>query len=256
MKNLIQFGLIIFVFALAFCGCKEDMIEPYNMRGLFFTTKTLNASFIMIPDEEKMITSIRVKVMGDTVSYDRPFKVEVVPGDGTTASESQYRIIDAVVPAGEWFGSVRIEVANPAKLTGVPSLLAVTLKIVENENFTPGGFMDFLQVKLTWTADYAKPRTWREMRFFFCSYYSTNVYKAIIESCGITEFDYYQANPETGYQYDQYEGFVLGKKFGDWVRNYNATHDDVYRHDDGDGTYDNDGDGISDYVGQPIVPLH
>ena len=82
------------------------------------------------------------------------------------------------------------------------------------------------------------------MRFFFTSKYSSNVYRAIIASTGLTEFWYYDPDPETGYRLDQYEGWVYGKMFGDWIREYNKTHDDVYRHDDGA------------YKGEEIVPIY
>jgi len=80
------------------------------------------------------------------------------------------------------------------------------------------------------------------MTVFFTEDYSSNAYRAIIASCGITEFWYFDYGPN-GEMESPYTGYYLGRKFGDWIREYNATHDDVYRHDDGD------------LAGQPVVPM-
>jgi hypothetical protein len=202
--------------------------------GLFFTVKTQGLSFMANMNAEKDTMAVYVHLMGNPVDYDRPISTEVVNDSSTTATSAQYRILEgAKVAANDTCGWVYVEVKNPDLLDIGTNNLALKIQLVPNEYFKIGGFLTYDVVTLTWTTDVVQPITWRAMRFFFTSVYSSNVYRAIIASTGLLEFWYYEPDPETGYQLDQYEGWVYGKYFGEWIRNYNLTHDDVYRHDDG-----------------------
>jgi hypothetical protein len=213
--------------------------------ALFFTLKTQGLSFMAKMDAEKDTMSVYVHLMGNPVDYDRPISVEVVSDSNTTATPDQYRVLEgARVPANDTCGRIYVEVKNPNLLGIAASNLSLRIRLVGNDYFKIGGFLTYDAINLTWTTDLVQPETWRAMRFFFTSVYSSNVYRAIIASTGLLEFWYYDADPATGYQLDQYEGWVYGKYFGEWIREYNNTHDDVYRHDDGPN------------AGMEIIPIH
>lgn len=239
-KYLFLLSLII----IGLSSCKDSDIMYYEGGSvLHFMKKTQGLSFMTKPNIEKDTMIVRALVVGNPVNYDRTFAVEVVD-TSTTATPEQYRILQTIVPANDTCGYLHVEVTNPDFLNIKETTLTLGLIIKDNDAFKAGGWLSYISIVLTWTSDLIQPETWRAMRFFFTSKYSSNVYRAIIASTGLTEFWYYNPDPETGYQLDQYEGWVYGKKFGDWIREYNETHDDVYRHDDGD------------YEGEEIVPIY
>lgn len=247
MKRQIKYSLFITIsMFLLLNGCNKDDIMYYEGGGAVFFTKSIqNFSFMTNMEAEKDTMLVYVHLVGNPVDYDRPINIEVVNDSNTTATSSQYRILEgAKVAANDTFGNIYIEVYNPDFLDIDGKSLSVRIRIMENEYLKPGGFTDYFATTLRWTTDLVQPETWRAMRFFFTSKYSTNVYRAIIASTGLTEFWYYEPDPVTGYQLDQYEGWVYGKKFAEWIREYNESHDDVYRHDDGE------------YAGEEIVPIH
>lgn len=248
MKHWIKNSFVLLgLVCMGIYGCsKSDIMYYEGGNAVHFMKTKQGLSFMTKMEAEKDTMKIRVLLVGDPVNVDREFAVEVANDSTVTspATPDQYRILKAVVPANDTMGMLLLEVSNPQYLNIEESTLELKLKVVDNENFKAGGWLNYTSIFLTWTTDVIQPETWRAMRFFFTSKYSSNVYRAIIASTGLIEFWYYDPDPETGYQLDQYEGWVYGKKFGEWIREYNRTHDDVYRHDDGQ------------YKGEKIEPIY
>ena len=240
-----QYAILLIIICMGLYSCsKSDIMYYEGGNALHFMKLRQGLSFMTNMEAEKDTMQIKVLLVGNPVDRDREFAVEVVSDSITTATSDQYRVIKAVVPANDTIGTLVLEVCNP-KFLGINEFtLVLKLAVKDNENFKVGGWLNYSAIILTWTTDLVQPETWRAMRFFFTSKYSSNVYRAIIASTGLTEFWYYDPDPETGYRLDQYEGWVYGKMFGDWIREYNKTHDDVYRHDDGA------------YKGEEIVPIY
>lgn len=173
--------------------------------ALHFMKLRQGLSFMTNMEAEKDTMQIKVLLVGNPVDRDREFAVEVVSDSITTATSDQYRVIKAVVPANDTIGTLVLEVCNP-KFLGINGVhVSMKLAVKDNENFKVGGWLNYSAIILTWTTDLVQPETWRAMRFFFTSKYSSNVYRAIIASTGLTEFWYYDPDPETGYRLDQYE---------------------------------------------------
>ena len=230
---------------LLFAACEKSDLPYYtggNVLHFDYPQATAGLTFLNNLEADCDTLKIPVEMTGMPADVSREFKM-VIPEDDTitTAPEGSWRIVKSHVDAGAAKGDLWLELKNPEKMG--KKTFVLRLKITDNENFKAGGRLNYLATTITWSSDVVRPQTWSAMRWFFTSQYSSNVYRALIASTGLLEFWYYDPDPETGYQLGQYEGWVYGRKFGDWIRNYNATHDDVYRHDDGD------------YAGQEIVPI-
>ncbi|MDR1273449.1 MAG: DUF4843 domain-containing protein [Odoribacteraceae bacterium] len=236
MKRTILYGLpTLLGLWFALNGCEQEGIMQYEGgAGLFFTAHAQDLSFMAKLNAEKDTMAVYVHLMGNPVDYDRPISVEVVNDTNTTATPEQYRVLEgAKVLANDTCGWVRVEVKNPDLLNISTKMLSLRIRLVENEYFKIGGFLTYDVIKLTWTMDIVQPQTWNAIQVFCTRTYSSNAYRAVIASTGLLEFWYFYYDPVTGYRMDQYEASVYGKQFSDWIREYNATHDDVYRHDDG-----------------------
>ena len=115
--------------------------------------------------------------------------------------------------------------------------LKLNLAIKENEDFSVG-LGENRSITITWSQKIMQPTTWRAMRFFFCSTYSTQVYKIFMQVTGLKEFYYYEGIVSVD------EAYVMGRNFGNVLRAYEKEHGTPMLHDDGTA------------AGTPIVPLH
>ena len=250
--------IILSVFSLLACltfqSCNEEEIMYYEGgSAAHFLSTTQNHSFLLTLEETDAEMVIPVLLVGNPVDKDLKLSYKVIndeeTGYTTTATEGHFEIVADIIPKGEQRGWIKVRVKNPNKLGIEEKTLTASLELTSNDDVQAGGWLDYLKIKLTWSCDVVKPYSWNSMRYFLCSKYSSNVYRAYIAATGLMEM-YYSLTPdpnlpdESQYYWTQQQCYVLGKKFGDWVRNYNKTHDDVYRHDDGD------------YAGQPIEPLY
>lgn len=245
MRKLLYSLLFLMACLCSFQACQQEEVMYYQGgNAVHFLDTVSNYSFIQNLEAVKDTMVIPVLLVGNPADWDRTFKVEVVEDEYTTATEGQYRILSSEVLAGDTCGYLYVEIMNPEKLDIETKTLNLHLNLLDNDELKAGGWLKYLTMKLTWSSDLVKPYSWRSMYYFICKKYSSNVYRAYIEATGLYEM-YYSLTPDpvTGEKWEQNYCYVLGTKFGDWVRNYNATHDDVYRHDDGD------------YAGEEIIPI-
>lgn len=252
MNQLYRF-LLLLVCLSVFQACqKEEVMYWRGDHAVNFLAATYNLSFIQNIEAEKDVAKIPVLLMGNKLTEDMEFGVEVVTEDPddedyVAADPSQYKILSSKVLAGDTLGYIQIEVLNPEKQNLASKTQTLRLKLVDKGEMKAGGWRDFLTLDFTWSSDLVQPYTWKSMRWFLCgNYYSSNVYRAYIAATGLYEMYYsLSPNPETGETWSEAQCYVLGKKFGDWVRKWNEEHyPEVYCHDDGK------------YAGQPIVPLY
>ena len=240
MKNRIL-AIAVLLAAVVFTGCKEDELMLYNGgdRACFWNhTQTFSfygASESALP---KDTIELEINLMGNLSDHDRVVTGEAyidpagTPEDEkkTDAPTSKYRILGGVIPANSVEGRFYVEVQNAD--ADAEKTYKMRLIITESEEIGPG-LAENYYIDLSWSRKLLKPSTWNAMRFFFCSVYSTEVYRIIIESCGIHEFYYYDADPATGRALSQYEGWILGKKFSDYCWAYKEQHGTFPLHDDG-----------------------
>ncbi len=215
-------------------GCKKEEIMHYEGGGtLYFAQQATRYSFVETPFEQTGVISVEVVVGGPVEDFDRPIPVRI-NGMGENTTASMYRISsNSMVKAGADRGYVEIEVSNPDMIEGATTDHLLYLMIDENEYFKPGGFIQLFETRVEWSSDIIQPATWNDFALFCCARYSRNCYKAIIEATGLRELYYRTPDPDTGLFYTQYQCRAIGKVFGDWIREYNATHPEPYRHDDG-----------------------
>lgn len=220
--------------------------EPEN--GVHFLNKEQSHSFLSNLEQDEAEMTIPVMMVGNTKNKDLKFSYKIIndekSGFITTAKEGQYQITETIIPKGKSSGWIKLHVKNPHKLNISEKTLTISLELIDNEEVKAGGWRDYLRIKLIWGSDVVKPYSWNSMKYFLCLKYSSNVYRAYIEATGLTEMYYSLTPAPDGSYWTQNKCIELGKKFGDWVDNYNKTHNDAYRHDDGD------------YAGELIIPLY
>jgi hypothetical protein len=250
MKKIIYKSILLIASILCLQSCEKDDIMYYEGgSAAHFLSTTQNHSFLLTLEQTDEIMTIPVYLVGNPVNKDLNLSYEVIneeeTGYTTTATADQYEFVEAKIPAGEQQGWIKVRVKNPNKLNiGTPTLY-LSLKLKDNDEIKAGGWLDYLKIKLTWSSDVVKPYSWNSMRYFICSTYSSNVYRGYIESTGLLEMYYSLTPAPDGSYWTQNQCWVLGQKFGNWVRQWNKDHaPEVYSHDDGDK------------AGLPIEPLY
>ena len=215
-------------------------------------------SFIENPTADWTEYLIPLNVIGTVSEKDRTVNVQVV-AEGTTAPQDAYEIVDAVIPAGEREGFIRINIANTAELLETSYQLKLTLQ--ESADFKLGP-KEYLNAILMWNNILPAPtnnnlkRSYNmliagEANFISTSLnsYSTSAHLAIVDALGWDDWGDAtvhgsQANPVTmdnAYNYlPRYTWIYLGdlykayaKKLDNYLKAYEAEHGTPLLHDGG-----------------------
>lgn len=215
-------------------------------------------SFIENPTADWTEYLIPLNVIGTVSEKDRTVNVQVVV-EGTTAPQDAYEIVDAVIPAGEREGFIRINIANTAELLETSYQLKLTLQ--ESADFKLGP-KEYLNAILMWNNILPAPtnnnlkRSYNmliagEANFISTSLnsYSTSAHLAIVDALGWDDWGDAtvhgsQANPVTmdnAYNYlPRYTWIYMGdlykayaKKLDDYLKAYEAEHGTPLLHDGG-----------------------
>jgi len=233
--------------SLLLAGCEKSGLKPYTGKNTVgFWVHSINHSFYGegVETLPKDTIVLDLAVTGDIVDYDRYVDGTFIPdAEGTPEEElkntavegKDYTILGGVVKANEEYGKFRVEVVNRDELKDKE--LKLNLSIKENKDFTVG-LNENRSIVITWSQKVMRPATWNAMRFFFCSTYSTQVYKIFMQVTGLKEFYYYEGIVSVD------EAYVMGRNFGNAVRAYEKEHGTPLLHDDGTA------------AGTPIIPLH
>tara|TARA_R110002020_G_scaffold185364_4_gene382945 strand:- start:6209 stop:6913 length:705 start_codon:yes stop_codon:yes gene_type:complete len=217
-------------------SCDKDELTGFSTEAAInFVSDSTQYSFIQEPADEHIV-ELPVFVTGDSTSYDRFFNVEVLNDPETTAAESQYEIIEGIIPSGSFNGNLMVKVKKSPELDD--KSVAIKVMVIRSDDFITGA-EESKETKLIWTNKIVIP-AWTYFRYFFTRYPSSRAYRIFIEVTGLTTFslaDYRDLTP-TGAQ-------SLGKAYGDYIREYNANHPgDPLVHDDGPNE------------GEEIVPVY
>lgn len=193
-------------------------------------------SFLGTTDEVGEV-KIPVIINGFPSEQNRSFEVEVVTDTITDAASSDYQILPGVIQAGKVRDTLVVQLFKKAELDSITKHLY--LRVAANENFV-AGVREKQYMQIQWSNRAIMPTWGTYFRTFFSAAGSTQAYRIFVETTGLTNFTaaeyriYQQAGAE-----------VLGKEFGDYIRNWNAQHpNDPLVHDDGA------------QIGQPIVPRY
>ncbi len=233
--------------SLLFAGCEKSELEPYTGKNTVgFWVHSVNHSFYGegVETLPKDTIVLDLAVTGDIVDYDRYVEGTFIPDAEGTKEEDlkntavagkDYTILGGVVKANEEYGKFKVEVINRDELKDKELKLNLTIK--ENKDFSIG-LNENRSIVITWSQKVMRPATWNAMRFFFCSTYSTQVYRIFMQVTGLKEFYYYEGIVSVD------EAYVMGRNFGNVVRAYEKEHGTPMLHDDGTA------------AGTPIIPLH
>ncbi|MFA5848505.1 MAG: DUF4843 domain-containing protein [Bacteroidales bacterium] len=231
MNYKIKYLLLIMI-VLSVAGCQKDniMVFDVNDSGVMFPgagdtklykgynaadqTYYVNESFLNVPmTQNTYIVDFPVRVSGDSVNKDRIVAYEILTEE-TSALSTQYKIVDALIPAGKQYGRIRFELTRDVALDNAS--VKVSLMLKDSKDFKVGS-IEYKKGVLTWSNMLAKfPASSSYTRTYNCiilspltktstviTYYSPNAHKAILEALGwpITYWPTYTsgfADPNTG----------------------------------------------------------
>ncbi|WP_285008264.1 DUF4843 domain-containing protein [Pedobacter faecalis] len=236
-KNQSNISLMLIALAILFQGCKKDEVGGFKANAAVnFASPIAEYSFMTNPENE-YIQELEVKIIGNKADHDRTFSAEVVKDESTTASPNQYEILGGVVKAGMFTGKLSVKLKNSPELA--TKKVAVKLKLVDAGDFKAGN-IETSTLVLGWTNQILVPNPWSYFQYFFTTRGSTQAYRIILQTTGLTKFTLteYRAVGEAG-------AIAMGTKFGDYVKQWNLDHpNDKLKHDDGQ------------LAGQEITPLY
>lgn len=236
MNKVTAYFFYLFLGVLFLSSCKKEDIMSFQAKpAVNFVGQTTEYSFMSNPENE-YVQEVDVRILGDTVDYDRHFSAEVVKDSLTTARDDQFEIIGGVVKAGEFTGKLSVKLRNAPELS--TTKIAVKLKLTDSEDFKAGN-IELSTFVVTWSNQVVVP-SWTYFRYYFTAVASTSAYRAIVVSTGLTRLT------AADFRVMQAAGAeALGTKFGDYVMQWNKDHpNDHLKHDDGTR------------AGQDIVPLY
>lgn len=235
MKSLLYLAFAA-ITAFTLGSCKKDELTAFKAAAAVNFTGTTSEYSFLGNGTGQYIQEVPVRLIGDTVNYDRHFSATVVNDTFTTAPTSQYEILGGVIKAGKFDGTLSVKVLNAPELSVKTNSLKV--KLADSEDLRAGNIETNTFV-IKWSNKVVIP-SWTYYRVFFSSVSSTAVYKLIVQVTGMTTFTRVQF---TAMQ--QAGGEAIGRVFGDYVKQWNKDHpNDQLKHDDGAS------------AGQAIVPVY
>ncbi|MCL2561230.1 MAG: DUF4843 domain-containing protein [Rikenellaceae bacterium] len=212
MKNNIVIIGALFI-ALMLGSCKKDDILYFDSEknsavsfpgfgtevrlypGYNAATQTFfrNYSFLSGPSSATSATiDLPVKVVGNRSAHDRVVGYKII-SDKSSATGSDYAILEAVIPAGELFGHIRFELFKTPGLDTEQKELFIELTASED---LARGTNEYIKAQLSWHNMLPMPpigtfecRTYnflinngQSMNLADYSYYSSNAHLAILEA--------------------------------------------------------------------------
>ena len=245
------YKIVSIMFALlCLFSCEQEQIFLYEENsGVYFDLnedKLLEKSysFFRNPGKEADTIYLNVNVIGNIMDRDRVFKAEVIPGELTNAPESSYEILDGVVPAGSYVGSLPVIVNRVPELED--GIYSIELKLISSDDFP---LIDLAKSTyfISFTSLIAKPDNWDlYCSYFFGEKYSENWLLFIVEATGdpdigVTMHPWFEAYINYGLSVEQSLLFLPDPIMASYsisvrvaLREYNNTHAEPLKHNDGE----------------------
>ena len=233
MKTLKSIFLCIPLVLIAF-SCKKDEIDVYKVEdsAVQFTSQTNAFSLRGLMDPLDTL-QVQLSLIGPIVDYDRPVSVTISDNPRNTAKENtDFRILEAVVRAGEMYGTIVIEVKN---LQGDVDELVTTMRLQPNEHFR-NGTKTLMSSIVSWSEAYARPtnfKVWESWYAFFSHGYSRNYHNILISIFGeeiekMTYKSLLDGDIAEGLIREQVGWWYAAQRtLRDYVRNYDREHPDA-----------------------------
>ncbi|MCY4780734.1 DUF4843 domain-containing protein [Sphingobacterium sp. UT-1RO-CII-1] len=180
---------------------------------------------------------IPIRIVGFPEDRDRSYELEVVMDTITNAKPELYTIPQGLLKAGVVVDTLSIKVRKTEDLN--ESVADLYLRVKANEEFDRG-VIERQYFKVSWSNQAIMPTWGVYFRTFISAAGSTKAFRIFVETTGLQNFTAADFRV-----YGQLGAEVLGKKFGDYIREWNAANPtDILVHDDG----------LQE--GQPIVPRY
>lgn len=225
-----------------FLGCEKS--EPLSFQAkpaivFDYQTEANSRAVFSFLGKSGDIGEVKIPVIinGFPEERDRNFEVEVVTDTITDALASGYKIEQGVIKAGRMKDSLLLKLYKTEEIE--TKVVKLYLRVKDNDEFERG-VKEKQYYQLSWSNQAIMPTWGTYFRTFISSVGSTRAYRIFVETTGLTNF--------TATEYRVYGAAgspILGKKFGDYIRAWNAANpNDILVHDDGTSK------------GQPIVPRY
>ncbi len=274
MKKII--GLFAFGALFALAACDKDDIDTYaeDQAAVRFLASSLTPSesgiggnsyveldravhesysFIDNSWATAYEYTIPVALIGKTVDYDRTVSYTIA--ESSTAPEDSYEVTEAVIPAGEKYGYLKVNLKNVEELDTETYELWISL--TGNEQLAAGP-ADYIQAYLSWNNQIPQPTNSNQIRTYnmlvkgmasfvatSISCYSPNALRAIVAATGWNDWDDYIVHGtkynSNGYKYlpryswiysdNSYKAYAALLK--SWLKQYEAENGSPLLHDAG-----------------------
>lgn len=232
----------------------SNAVDGYSSGTLY-----QNYSFAGNPLDEYATVDLPLVLVGNTADHDRAVSVSV-DTENSTAEQGSYAIEESVIPADSIYGYVRLKLYN---VTG-DSTFVLQLKLNASDELKLGP-SSYLTAQVSWNNSLPAPANSYTRRTYnmlikgtsafastSTSYYSPNALKVIVAALGWDDWDDPDAHPEYASAYKRYftqanykylPNYMLiyidgtytyyASKVGEYIEQYNSTHDTPLLHDAG-----------------------
>lgn len=220
--------LAVSCFLLLALACRKSEIQGYPEDACAVNFRTVTNEYSIRSMTDPVIPlKIDVKLIGIPTAYDRPFDLSV--RDSTAVQGRDFRVVEALIPAGEVTGRVVLEVnAMPEGVERMSTVLTI-----EPGGYFRKGFPSLQRAVVTWTDSYSRPPegVWRYWHTFFCTGYSREYHKLLLEVFGddierVTNRKLYADNDGLIYK-DPTWWFTANRRLREVVAAYDMAHPDA-----------------------------
>jgi len=193
-KNRLQMKQITYLSVLAilvsiFAGCRQNDVLRYDKQRAAIEFPRIGAqnsstfSFRM-QEAQEVVVNIPIRIVGYPSPQERSAKFTVLL-DSTTALSGQYEILDAIVPANSYEGTLRVRVTNDKGADFEDS--RIWILAADGEEFLAGNVeRNFYVLRLT--NRLPRPTWWIAALQTSLGSYSPAYYTFIMETTGITVY--------------------------------------------------------------------
>lgn len=173
-----------------------NSVDVSTYPGYNAATRTFvqSYSFWNNPEEEVMVIHIPLKLVGDVRDYDRAVGYSILT-DSSRLLEGSYRVLDAVIPAGERYGYMALELPRLSQLDDTTCMMDIRLNA--SEHFVAGP-EEYSRIVFSWDNQlpmlptgtfYARTYNFlinagQSMNLANYNYYSRNAHRAILAALG------------------------------------------------------------------------
>lgn len=187
--------IIVVLFSTIILSCTSNEMMEYNApaKVYFFERTYMNTTENVVSEKSfsfalqnstLMIDTfkIKVKLMGNLADFDRTFNAEVIPDSSTAIEGTHYKLLDGVMPAGQYVSYLPVILYRTADTQN--QSVKIKLKLTNKGDLMPGN-IEYQTFSLIWGDILLKPDNWPE---YFFGVYSKNKYRFAIDILGLTDW--------------------------------------------------------------------